>query len=110
MTGGSLPAGWRISQTEPTGSRGYFTQASCRSSMIANDRGTPDLELAEPGQHVEPALLTLAPQGRQDVGHPRHGQDQRDQAAQGDGGQAEEIAAGDLGGRLPRIPACHHLC
>ena len=41
MTGGSLPSGWRTSQTEPTGSRGYFTQASRRSSMIANERGTP---------------------------------------------------------------------
>ena len=40
-TSGFDPAGWRISQTEPIGSRGYFTQASWRSSMTANACGTP---------------------------------------------------------------------
>src|SRR5262245_14231222 len=41
ITGASLPAGWRISQTDPTGSLGYLTQASRRSWMMANERGTP---------------------------------------------------------------------
>ena len=41
ITSGFDPAGCRTSQTDPTGSLGYFTQASVLSLMIPNERGTP---------------------------------------------------------------------
>src|SRR5207244_2567089 len=40
-TSASAPSGCRTSQTEPIGSGGYFTQASCRSAITAYDRGSP---------------------------------------------------------------------
>ena len=59
-TSGFAPAGWRISQTEPTGSRGYFTQASRRSLMIRKRTGNADGQLAQGRQRFKRVLARYA--------------------------------------------------
>ena len=88
------PSGWRTSQTEPTGSLGYLTQASCCSSMIGKSRGTSDLQVASRASGWKSARLPLPSAQRvEQVAHARDGQDGADQAAQGD--RAEAVRSRD---------------